>query len=124
MLAGDTFLEGSLALGLSPAHLALVSDGLIGFVNPQIGLHLPFVMAWLRALQTGSGPLPQGPGRVGLTCLTLACLDPHVWAGASEDRAVCRWALAAANRLCVCRAECRWPQAALTLGGCFSLPLP
>lgn len=85
MLAGDTFLEGSLALGLSRADLALVSDGLIGFVNPQIGLHLPFVMAWLRALQTGSGPLPQGPGREGLTCLTLACLDPHVCAGASEE---------------------------------------
>lgn len=89
MLAGNTFLEGSLALGLSRADLALVSDGLIGFVNPQIGLHLLFVMAWLRALQTSSGPLPQGPGREGLTCLTLACLDAHAWAGASEERAVC-----------------------------------
>lgn len=50
MLAGNTFLGGSLALGLSRADLALASDGLIGFVNLQIGLHLPFVMAWLRAL--------------------------------------------------------------------------
>lgn len=123
MLPGDTFLEGSLALGLSQADLALVSDGLIGFVNPQIGLHLPFVMAWLRALQTGSGPLPQGPGREGLTCLTLACLDAHVWAGASEERAVCSglWQQLTDR---ACRAVCRWPRAVLTLGGCFSLPLP
>lgn len=83
MLAGDTFLGGSLALGLSRAVHALASGGLIGFVNPQIGLCLPFAMGWLRALQTGLWPVAPRPWQGGFSLLgTLACLDSHTQAGA------------------------------------------
>lgn len=71
-------------------------------------------MAWLRALQTSLWPVAPRPWQGGFDLLdTLACLDAHAWAGASGERAVCRWALAAANGLHVCRVVCRWPQAAL-----------
>lgn len=90
-------------------------------MNPQIGLHLHFVMAWLRGLQSDLWPIAPRPWQGEFDLLnTLAYLDRRQL---GEGSVHCRWALAAANGLRVCRAVCRWPWAALTLGGFFSLCL-